>query len=67
MKSTGKVKWYNEANGYGFISHDGGKEVFFEYTAIRSNGIRALKEGQEVEFVLRVTPKGFRASEVRFR
>jgi cold shock protein len=64
MKRKGKVKWFNETKGYGFVEQDGGKDVFVHYTAIRMEGYRTLKEGQEVEFVLMETPKGFQAAEV---
>jgi cold shock protein len=64
MKRIGKVKWFNETKGYGFIEQDGEKDVFVHYTAIRMDGYRTLKEGQPVEFVLLDTPKGLQASEV---
>ena len=64
MKRTGKVKWFNETKGYGFIEQDGEKDVFVHYTAIRMDGYRTLREGQPVEFVVLETPKGLQASEV---
>jgi CspA family cold shock protein len=67
MKRTGKVKWFNETKGYGFIEQDGDKDVFVHYSAIRMEGYRTLKEGQEVEFEALETPKGLQASEVFFR
>jgi len=67
MKRTGKVNWFNETKGYGFIEQDGDKDVFVHYSAIRMEGYRTLKEGQEVEFEALETPKGLQASEVFFR
>jgi len=67
MKRTGKVKWFNETKGYGFIEQDGDKDVFVHYSAIRMEGYCTLKEGQEVEFEALETPKGLQASEVFFR
>ena len=67
MKRIGKVKWFNETKGYGFIEQSGGKDVFVHYSAIRMEGYKTLKEGQEVEFVALETPKGLQASEVSAR
>jgi CspA family cold shock protein len=64
MKRTGKVKWFNETKGYGFIEQDGEKDVFVHYTAIRMDGFRTLKEGQAVVYTILETPKGLQASEV---
>jgi len=64
MKRTGKVKWFNETKGYGFIEQDGEKDVFVHYTAIRMDGYRTLKEGQSVVYTILETPKGLQASEV---
>jgi CspA family cold shock protein len=64
MKCTGRVKWFNETKGYGFIEQSGGKDVFVHYSAIRMDGYRTLKEGQEVEFEAQDTPRGLQASEV---
>ena len=64
MKRTGKVKWFNETKGYGFIEQDGDKDVFVHYTAIRMDGYRTLKEGQSVVYTILETPKGLQASEV---
>jgi len=64
MKRIGKVKWFNETKGYGFIEQSGEKDVFVHYTAIRMDGYRTLKEGQPVEFVAMETSKGLQASEV---
>ncbi|MEK6654945.1 MAG: cold shock domain-containing protein [Thermodesulfobacteriota bacterium] len=59
------VKWFNKANGYGFIQQEGGKEVLFLYSALQKNEIGMLKEGQEVEFVSRETRSGTHAYEFR--
>ena len=64
MKRVGKVKWFNETKGFGFIEQEGEKDVFVHYTAIRMDGYRTLREGQPVEFVALETPKGLQASEV---
>ncbi len=61
---TGKVKWFNETKGFGFIQQDSGEEVFVHYTAISGEGFKTLKEGQEVEFEITQGPKGPQASDV---
>ena len=50
MRITGKVKWFNNAKGYGFIERDGGSDVFVHYSAIQGDGFRSLEEGQAAEF-----------------
>jgi CspA family cold shock protein len=62
--TTGKVKWFNDAKGYGFIVADDGREVFVHYTAIESNGHRTLYEEQTVEFEVTQGPKGLQARNV---
>ncbi len=62
--AVGKVKWFNDAKGFGFIMRDGGDDVFVHYTAIQSDGHRTLNEGQEVEFDLYDGPKGPQAQNV---
>ena len=62
--ATGKVKWFNDAKGYGFILTEDGSEVFVHHTAIRSEGFRSLAEGQEVEFEIVKGEKGCRADNV---
>lgn len=61
---TGIVKWFNRAKGYGFISREGGKDVFVHYTAIQGGGFRNLEEGQQVEFSVEESPKGPQAVDV---
>ncbi|MFA5029108.1 MAG: cold shock domain-containing protein [Candidatus Methylomirabilota bacterium] len=61
---TGKVKWFNDAKGYGFIERTDGDDVFVHYSAIQSNGFRSLSEGQEVEFEVVEGPKGKQAANV---
>lgn len=63
----GKVKWFNEAKGFGFITRDGGPDVFVHFSAISGAGFRTLAEGQEVEFDLGQGPKGPQAENVRPR
>lgn len=60
----GKVKWFNESKGFGFIEQDGGKDVFVHYSAIEGSGFRTLTEGEEVEFEVVEGPKGLQASKV---
>ena len=63
--STGKVKWFNESKGYGFIEPDeGGRDVFVHYSAIQGEGYRTLSEGQAVEFEVIQGEKGPQASNV---
>ena len=64
MAVTGKVKWFNDAKGYGFIEQQGGPDVFVHFSAIQSEGFKSLKEGQEVEFEVTQGPKGPQASNV---
>jgi len=60
----GKVKWFNEKKGFGFIEQDGGKDLFVHYTAIQ-DGIKTLKEGQRVRFEIEEAPKGKQAKNVQ--
>ncbi len=61
----GKVKWFNEKKGFGFLTREGGPDVFVHFTAIEGSGFRTLAEGQEVEFDLGDGPKGPQAMNVR--
>jgi CspA family cold shock protein len=61
----GTVKWFNDAKGYGFISQEGGEDVFVHHTAIQMDGFRTLKEGERVEFDVTQGPKGLQAANVR--
>jgi len=63
--ATGTVKWFNADKGYGFISQDGGRDVFVHHSVIQMNGYRSLQEGQKVEFDIVEGPKGLQASNVR--
>ena len=58
MRITGKVKWFNNAKGYGFIEREGGNDVFVHFSAIQGAGFRTLEEGQAVEFEIVDGPKG---------
>jgi CspA family cold shock protein len=64
VRLTGKVKWFNDAKGYGFIERPDGDDVFVHYTAIAGTGFRSLSEGQEVEFEVVDGPKGKQAANV---
>jgi len=63
-KSVGKVKWFSDEKGYGFIERDDGDDVFVHHSAIVGEGFRTLAEGQSVEFELTDGPKGPRADNV---
>jgi CspA family cold shock protein len=62
----GKVKWFNEAKGFGFITQEGGEDVFVHFSAIEgTSGFKTLADGDEVEFEVQRGPKGLQASKVR--
>ena len=60
----GTVKWFNASKGYGFIAHEGGKDVFVHFSAINMEGYRTLNEGDKVEFTIEDSPKGPQAATV---
>src|SRR4030095_9145320 len=63
--AAGKVKWFNDAKGFGFIVREGGPDLFVHHTAIVADGFRSLAEGQEGEFDITEGPKGLPAANVR--
>ena len=62
---NGRVKWFNNEKGYGFIDHASGEDIFVHYSAIRQDGYKTLSEGQRVVFDLIETPKGLQAINVK--
>ncbi len=64
MRLTGKVKWFNDSKGYGFIEQEGGRDIFVHYTAIQGEGFKSLAEGQKVEFEITEGAKGPQATQV---
>jgi CspA family cold shock protein len=64
VRLTGKVKWFTDSKGYGFIERPDGDDVFVHYSAIEGSGFRTLTEGQEVEFEVVDGPKGKQAANV---
>jgi CspA family cold shock protein len=62
--AKGKVKWFSNQKGYGFITAEGGKDVFVHYSAIKGDGYKTLQEGQDVEFEITQGPKGEQATNV---
>jgi CspA family cold shock protein len=61
---VGKVKWFNESKGYGFIEQENGEDIFVHFSAIKSEGFKTLKAGEKVEFEIVKGPKGFQAANV---
>ncbi len=62
--AKGKVKWFSNQKGYGFITSEDGKDVFVHYSAISGEGYKTLEEGQEVSFEVTQGPKGEQATSV---
>ncbi len=61
---SGKVKWFNESKGFGFIEQDSGEDIFVHYTSIQGDGFKTLMEGQRVEYEVTDGPKGLKAENV---
>ena len=61
----GTVKWFNDSKGYGFISQEGGQDIFVHFSAIQGEGFKSLKEGERVSFEVVQGPKGLQAGNVR--
>jgi CspA family cold shock protein len=64
LRITGKVKWFNESKGYGFIKQESGRDIFVHYSEIQEDGYRSLSEGETVEFEVREGAKGLEATKV---
>lgn len=64
MRGRGRVKWFNERRGFGFIERDDGDDLFVHYSAIQMEGFKTLEEGQEVEFDIVEGEKGLQATNV---
>lgn len=63
-REKGKVKWFNNSKGYGFIARNEGEDIFVHYSAIKVDGYKTLKEGQDVEFTVSTGEKGLQAEDV---
>jgi CspA family cold shock protein len=64
MMQKGKVKWFNDTKGYGFIEQEQGEDVFVHFSAIQMDGFKTLAEGQPVQFELKTGEKGLSANNV---
>jgi len=65
MRTQGKVKWFNDQKGFGFITGESGQDIFVHHSSILAEGYRSLKEGEAVEFDLEPGQKGPKATNVR--
>jgi len=66
MSKTGKVKWFNDAKGFGFVTpDDGSKDVFVHFSSIQGDGFKSLAEGDKIEFEVQESDKGPKAANVR--
>jgi CspA family cold shock protein len=63
--AEGRVKWFNESKGFGFIERDGGSDLFVHFSAIEGSGFKSLSEGDRVSFAEEKGPKGPQATQVR--
>jgi CspA family cold shock protein len=63
--AQGRVKWFNDAKGFGFITQEGGEDVFVHFSAVVAQGFKSLTEGDLVEFEITRGPKGLQATNVR--
>ena len=63
--AQGRVKWFNDAKGFGFITQESGEDVFVHFSAVVAQGFKSLAEGDQVEFVVTRGPKGLQAANVR--
>jgi cold shock protein len=62
--TTGRVKWFNESKGFGFLEQEGGEDVFVHFSAINASGFKTLAEGDAVQFDVVQGPKGLQAANV---